>query len=182
MLSINKNMKKKNVISASVLSLAIIVLASGFAFNAYAQTSDTGTNTNFRAGHFGFNANLTDDQKVDLEARRADMDATRAEHQAAMQTAINSGNYETWVQTVKDQMGDNAPILSQVNAANFSQFVEAHQLMTQAQEKFAAIGIDHGFGMHAGLGMRDGSGHGEGMGRGMGRGLGLNRTANTSIK
>jgi len=159
-------MKKKNIVTTSVLSLAMIALAAGFAFNAYAQTPDTNTaKAMFRGEGFRQNVNLTDEQKADMEARRAEMEATRAEHQAAMQTALNSGNYDTWVQVVKNQMGDDAPILSQVTADNFSQFVEAHQLMTQAQDKFAALGIERGFGMH------DGAGHG----RGMGRGLQVNR-------
>lgn len=176
-------MKKKTIISASVLSLAVIVMAAGFAFNAYAQTTNvsTGANLGFRAEHFGPNTNLTDTQKAELEARRAEMAATRTEHQAAMQTAINSGNYETWAQAVKDQMGDKAPILSQVTATNFSQFVEAHNLMAQAQEKFATMGIDRGFGMRGGVGMHNGSGRGEGIGRGMGRGLGLNLNTTNSV-
>ncbi|MBN2884866.1 hypothetical protein JXE04_02995 [Patescibacteria group bacterium] len=167
-------MKKKNIVTTSVLSLAMIALAAGFAFNAYAQTPDTNTaKAMFRGEGFRQNVNFTDEQKADMEARRAEMETIRAEHQAAMQTALNSGNYDTWVQVVKNQMGDNAPILSQVTSDNFSQFTEAHNLMIQAQEKFAAIGVDRGFGMH------DGSGRGEGIGRGMGRGLGLNRTAST---
>ncbi|MDD2680957.1 MAG: hypothetical protein PHE20_02510 [Patescibacteria group bacterium] len=155
-------MKKKNIITTSVLSLTIIALAAGFAFNAYAQTEDaTALGTMFRGGNSEQRVNLTDEQKIDMEARRSEMDATREEHQAAMQMALNSGNYDTWVQTTTSQMGADARILTQVNANNFSQFVEAHQLITQAQDKFAALGIDRGFG--------EGAGHG--MGRGLHRGL-----------
>jgi hypothetical protein len=164
-----KHMKKKNIITTSVLSLAMIALAAGFAFNAYAQTPDaTALGTMFRGGNFERNANLSDDQKLDIEARRAEMDTTRENHQAAMQTALNSGNYDTWVQAVAGQMGNDARILTQVNANNFSQFVEAHQLMTQAHDKFEALGIDRGFGMgEGGHGIRRGSGHGNGIGQGL---------------
>jgi len=162
-------MKKKNVITTSALSLAMIALAAGFAFNAYAQTADTNAgNTMFKGERFGQNANLTDEQKAEMEARRAEMEVIRVEHQAAMQTALNSGNYDTWVQVVKDQMGADARILTQVSTDNFSQFVEAHQLMTQAQNKFETLGIDRGFGMgEGGHGMRRGVGHGNGMSRGL---------------
>jgi len=162
-------MKKKNIVTTSVLSLAMIALAAGFAFNAYAQTSDESIGDDmFRAERFGQNTNLTDEQKAERESHRTEMETVRAEHQAAMQTALNSGSYDTWVQVVTDQMGADAKILTQVNADNFSEFVEAHQLMTQAQNKFTALGIDRGFGMgEGGHGMRKGVGHGNGMGRGL---------------
>jgi len=95
------------------------------------------------------------------------MEAQMEARRASMQTAINSGNYDTWVAAVKAQAGDQAPILSQVNADNFAQFAEAHQLMDQAREKLQAIGIDEGIGM----------GFGRGQGRGTGHGLGFNHEA-----
>lgn len=159
-------MKKKNIVTASALSLATIALAAGFAFSAYAQTNDSvATQAGTKFGRqFRVNSNLSDSQKADLEAKRAEMETQMEARRAAMQTAINSGNYDTWVAAVKAQAGDQAPILSQVNADNFAQFVEAHKLMDQAREKLQSIGIDEGMGFD------------HGQGRGMGRGLGLNHT------
>ncbi len=155
-------MKTKSIITASALSLASIALAAGFAFSAYAQTADTtevsantGTTISdklgFRTGGRNNQTNLTDAQKAEINQER---EARRA----AMQTAVNSGNYDTWVTTVKAQMGDNAPILSQVTADNFAQYADAHRLMEQAREKLSAIGISNGEGK--GMGM--GRGHGMG--------------------
>jgi Spy/CpxP family protein refolding chaperone len=166
----HKNMKKKNIVKASALSLATIALATGFAFSAYAQTSDTATNnqagTGNKLGHqFRMENNLTDEQKAEMEARRIEMKTKMEANRAAMQTAINSGNYDTWVAVVKAQMGEQASILNQVTADNFPQFVEAHQLMNQAREKLRAIGVDDGMGFN------------HGPKKGMGRGLGFAQQA-----
>ena len=160
-------MKNKNIVTSSVLSLAMIALASGFAFNVYAQTSDESVgDAMFRGERFGQNVNLTDEQKAERESHWTEMDAIRVEHQATMQAALNSGNYDTWAKAVTSQMGVDAKILTQVNTNNFSEFVEAHQLMTQAQDKFTALGIDRGFDMgEGGHGMRKGTSHGDRMGR-----------------
>lgn len=160
-------MKKKNIVTSSVLSLAMIALATGFAFNVYAQTPDASAEKSiFKGERFGQNANLTDEQKAEMEARREEMKTTRDENQAAMQTALNSGNYDTWVEVVTEQIGSDAKILTQVNADNFSEFVEAHQLMTQAQDKFSSLGVERGFGMReGGQGMNKGAGHGHNMER-----------------
>lgn len=151
-------MKKKNIITTSTLSLATVALVAGFAFSAYAQDSATALETTTHRGQQrNFSLNLTTEQRAEMEAKRVEMEAERATRQAAMQTAINSGNYDSWVQTVKTQMGEDAVILTKVTADNFSQFVEAHQLMAQAQEKFKAMGLKGGMGAD--------KGHGRGFGR-----------------
>lgn len=171
-------MKKKNIITAGAMSLAAIALATGFAMSAYAQTPDVSTtDLGLKANRqFAFHQvnNLTDAQKAEMEVKRTEMDADREIKRAAMQTAINSGNYDTWVTAVKTQMGEDAPILEKVTADNFAQFVEAHQLMTQAQEKLQAIGLDRG------MGMGEGFGEGHGMKKGMGRGAGFNHNLSNS--
>ncbi len=155
-------MKTKNIITASALSLASIALAAGFAFNAYAQSADTATvsaNTGTTISEkLGFRASGRNNQANLTDAQKAEIDQEREARRAAMQTAVNSGNYDTWVTTVKAQIGDDAPILSQVTADNFAQYADAHKLMEQAREKLSAIGINNGEGM--GMGM--GRGHGMG--------------------
>ncbi len=156
-----KYMKRKNILTASALSLASIALAAGFAFSAYAQDADTTTTENrVRGQRFQVNTEMTAEQKADFEAKRTEREEDREVKRATMQTAVNSGNYDTWVLAVKAQMGDDAPILDKITTDNFAQFVEAHKLMVQAQEKFEAIGLDQGMGMNAGVGM--GRGHGQG--------------------
>lgn len=152
-------MKTKNIITASALSLASIALAAGFAFNAYAQSADTSTVSagNAISEKVGFRTGGRNNQVALTDAQKAEIDQAREVKRAAMQTAINSGNYEAWVTTVKAQMGDSAPILSKVTADNFAQYAEAHKLMEQAREKLSAIGIDgdEGMGMGRGHGMGD---------------------------
>lgn len=159
-------MKTKNIITASALSLASIALAAGFAFNAYAQGADTptaATNTGTTISEkLGFRVGGRGNQTNPTVAQKAEIDQEREARRAAMQTAVNSGNYNTWVTAVKAQMGDKAPILSKVTADNFTQYAEAHKLMEQAREKLSAIGIDGGEGMGMGAGMGRGRGHGMG--------------------
>lgn len=158
-------MKRKNILTVSALSLASIALVAGFAFSAYAQDAEAATAENrVRGQRFQVNMEMTAEQKADFEAKRVEREGEMEVKRAAMQSAVNSGNYDTWVLAVKAQMGDNAPILEKITADNFAQFVEAHQLMFQAQEKFKAIGLDQGMGM----------GMGQKMGHGQGRGFGAN--------
>jgi hypothetical protein len=166
-------MKRKNILATSALSLASIALAAGFAFSAYAQDTNTATTENrVRGQHFQINTEMSAEQKADFEAKRAEREKAMELKRAAMQTAVNSGNYDTWVAAVKAQMGEDAPILEKVTADNFAQFVEAHKLMVQAQEKFKAIGLDEGMGM----------GMGQKMGHGQGRGLGLGNHGSTATE
>lgn len=166
-------MKRKNILAASALSLASIALAAGFAFSAYAQDTNTVTAENrVRGQRFQINTEMSAEQKADFEAKRTEREQEMEVKRAAMQTAVNSGNYDTWVSAVKAQMGEDAPILEKVTADNFAQFVEAHQLMVQAQEKFKAIGLDEGMGM----------GMGQKMGHGQGRGLGLGNHGSTATE
>lgn len=143
-------MKKRDIITTSALSVAVLTLALGFAINAYAADSSA-LKTGLRFGHRENSSNLSAEQKTNFETKRVEMEKERAVRQAAMQTAINSGSYDVWVKMVKEQMGEDAPILTKVNSGNFSQFVEAHKLMVQAKEKFQAIGLDDGEMMGHGL-------------------------------
>ncbi len=59
-----------------------------------------------------------------------------AQHQA-VQAAIEAGDYQAWQTAVGD-----APIGQKITADNFSRFVEAHQLMSQARAIFDELGID----------------------------------------
>ncbi|MDP3836988.1 MAG: hypothetical protein Q8Q67_02715 [bacterium] len=154
--------KKGNVIIASVLGLAVFTLA-GFALDASASNGNRlmrGQDAS-KAGKAGWSKNLNAEQQVLMESQRAEKEQERVAHRAAMTSAIESGNYDAWAATVREQMGETAPILERVNVNNFAQFAEAHSLMLQAREKFEAMGLDsEAMGMGMGKGKMKGMGQG----------------------
>lgn len=80
---------------------------------------------------------------------------------AAIETALENGDYNAWVTAVKAE-NENCPLLSKITSDNFSTYVQAHNLRQQADEILKGLGVqgEEGFG-----GM--GRGHGpEGMGFG----------------
>ena len=103
----------------------------------------------------------------DRELKRTEMQ-TKIE---TVRTALNNGNYTSWVAAEK-AVNENSPVLEKITAANFSKYVEAHNLREQANTIMKDLGLDQGreMGMGNGLGMgRGDDGAGAGMGRGHGR-------------
>jgi len=49
-------------------------------------------------------------------------------------------------EAVKNNMGENAPILSQVNEENFGKFSEAHEYMEKGRAIMQEIGVGREFG------------------------------------
>ncbi|MGE5425895.1 MAG: hypothetical protein ACM3PZ_02380 [Bacillota bacterium] len=150
-------MKKKNVFIASVFSLAAVIMAGGYALSARAfdnnRSSDRAPFGKFE--NSSWYQGLTNDQKALLETIKTDQEKQMQSQRTAMDNAIASGNYETWAAAVRQYMGDNAPILTQVTAASFATYADGYRLeqqsqdlMKQAQDKFSSIGLhDMGFGM-----------------------------------
>lgn len=152
-------MKKKNLI-IGLFSLGAIILAAGLISSASAQT-----NTNeFRAekrqnrSFMMQGNNLSEEQKLDMEARRAERQEEAKIHREKMETAINSGGYEAWAALVAETMGDDAFILERVNADNFEEFVANYNAREMNGE-----------------GMNQGKGFGRNGHARMGQGLGLNQ-------
>ena len=52
----------------------------------------------------------------------------------AVKTAIESGDYQTWLEAV----GVDSPMAQEVTAEEFPRLIEAHGLMEQAREKMEA--------------------------------------------
>ena len=96
--------------------------------------------------------------EAEMESHRAEMEASRT----ASQAAIASGDYNAW----KAAVGEKSPFAQNVTAENFAKFVEAHKLMDQSREILKSIGIEEDAGM--GMGMGKALGHGRGMGQGCG--------------
>jgi activator of 2-hydroxyglutaryl-CoA dehydratase len=152
-------MKQKNLI-IGIFSLGAVILAAGLISSASAQTDINEFRTEQRQNRSFMNqgANLNEEQKLEMEERRAERQAEAQLYREKMETAINSGSYETWVTMVKENIGDDAFVLERVNADNFAEFVANHN----ARE------INGGR-------MNQGKGFGRNNHERMGRGLGLHQ-------
>jgi hypothetical protein len=98
---------------------------------------------------------------ANYKERQTEMDERQAKRDAA-KAAIEDNDYEAWVKAEK-AMNENSPALDKINAGNWSKFVEAHKLHTQADSLMQELGLRSG----------EGRGMGEGMGRHGGRGMGM---------
>jgi len=96
-------------------------------------------------------AELTDAQKVEMEARRSEMKTKMT----AVQTAIAAGDYDAWV-IAQTALDENCPLLTKITKDNFGRYLESVKLRQQAEAIDQELGIQPGFG-HPG-----GFGHGQG--------------------
>lgn len=69
----------------------------------------------------------------------------------AIRTALESGDYNAWVVAVKAE-NINSSILEKITADNFSKYVEAHRLRTQADNIMSELGLERGYGNGIGMG------------------------------
>ncbi len=161
-------MKKSNIIAGAAALVAVIGI-SGLAFSSFAADSDTAVNTANRGRGLMGQANLmgielTDEQKAQLEAKRTEMETEREARRTEMEAAMDKG-YEAWVAQIKEEFGDEAPVLDTINASNFDRYKEGHNLMEQGRAIMEELGVE-GNGLRMGKGMgKGGRGHG-GMGGG----------------
>ncbi|MFZ2310261.1 MAG: hypothetical protein WAW11_01835 [Patescibacteria group bacterium] len=130
---------KKTYIALGALALTIITTV-GLA----STTMAAGRNSN------SVNANANGKAHSELnettrEARRAEMETKRT----AVEAAIKANDYNAWVAAV----GTSSPMAQKITAANFSRFVEAHNLQTQARAIMTELGLENGEGRGMGMGM-----------------------------
>jgi len=103
---------------------------------------------------------LTEEQKTEMEAKRAEMEVRRE----VEQKALESGDYNAW----KEAAGDTR-IAEQITDDNFAKFVEMHKALQNkdfetAENISEELGLKGGFGMGEGMPSRDGHrGFGPGM-------------------
>lgn len=165
-------MKQNNKIISISAAVVALVAVVGLSMASFAQTNDISTSDTFKgpgAGKFGNHYTMTDEEREDWEmereARREEMEANREK----MEAAIENG-YNAWTEAIKETRGEDAPILNEVTAENFSAFQtahglmeDAHGLMDQARDILEEAGINH-----PGMGMGGFGGPG-------GRGMGMHR-------
>lgn len=83
-----------------------------------------------------------DEFKAYLE-KKAEREAEMTERKTKMEavkTALASGNYDAWAAAVKAE-NENSPILEKITSENFSKYVEANNLRTQADNILKELGI-----------------------------------------
>lgn len=137
-------MKNKKILSLAAF-LAVMALLGGGTLAVKAANSDNASNF-FKGNNFGADCpgkgawknnnrpELTTAQIEEMKTKRAEMDA-----------AIKSGNYDTWVAVVKAH-NSNSPLLSKINATNFSRYVELYNLKNQAAAIEQELGFNNNFG------------------------------------
>ncbi len=119
------------------LSVPLFVQAANNSSNsAYNKSQANNRGMMLGKGNHAQGKNLTTEQRTQL---MADRDARRD----AVAKAISARDYSAWVTAV----GKDSPMAKQVSSDEFATFIEAHNLMMQAQEKFKSIGMEErGFG------------------------------------
>ena len=147
-------MKKINI---GIISLAVLAVVFMGATVVHAVGNSAG-----RAGKIK-DANhpvLTEQQKTDRKAKRTEMNT----EQVALQSAIASGDYNTWKKLEEENQSKQVNILNIINESNFAKFAEMHQLMEDGKMMEAKVIADE-------LGLFNARGMGMGMGNhGMGHG------------
>ena len=125
--------------------------------------------------------NLSEEEKLELEAQRAGRQAEMQADFEIVEAAILANDYNAW----KDAIGENNPFAEKVTADNFSEFIEAHNLMNEAhnlmneaREVLKGIGIKDGLTM----GFGRGQGNTKVMGRGHAQGLGMVNSTCPNLK
>jgi hypothetical protein len=144
-------MKQKNLIIGA-FSLAAVILAAGLISSASAQTEakDLSEFRNEQRQNRSFmmrGNNLSEEQKSEMEAKRAERQAEAQLHREKMDEAINSGSYETWSAIVSETMGEDFFLLEKVTADNFAEFVAMHN---ERQVNKEEMGQRKGFGRNMG--------------------------------
>jgi Spy/CpxP family protein refolding chaperone len=152
-------MKKSSLLMTGSAALVALVAVVGLAFVSYAQnntstTQNSGTaNTmQHRGDKMGKWQNLTDEEKEQMDAQRQEREAEMQAKRDKVVAALDQG-YDAWVSAVKENMGENAPILDEVNADNFARYAEAQKLISQGRQIMDELGIREGFGKHGRMGM-----------------------------
>ena len=148
----------------TVIALSALALIGGGIIASQAASDFSFENRNgkaMRGQALGFQ-NLTEEERLERgaqrESRRAEM---RADYEA-VEAAIVANDYNAW----KDAIGENNPFAEKVTADNFSEFIEAHNLMSEKREMLKGLGIEGGPTM----GLGRGQGNGQAIGRGNAQG------------
>lgn len=146
---------KKSYIITGITALTILVAAAGATSTALASGKNGGLGNMLGKFKGQIAKDLTDAQKTEIKTK-----------QDAVKAALDANNYTAWVNAVK-AANVNSPLLKKITADNFSRYIEAHKLRTQANTIMTELDLNNGeqgrFGLGGGPGEMFGGGHGEGM-------------------
>ena len=158
-------MKNKKLMN-TVIALSALALIGGGIIASQAASDNMFEARNGKAmrGEARGFENLSEEEKIVMEAQRESRQAEMKADYEAVKVAINANDYNAW----KEAIGENNPFAEKVTADNFIKFVEAHNLMNDAREILESIGIENGPAM--GFGPGQGNGQAMGMGRGQAQG------------
>lgn len=139
-------MKNNNKTKIALGLMALTVISAlGLSTVTFAASNDnfgnTASSTSVHSRFGGRNGvNKSDSQKLEMRANRTENETRRE----AISKALSANDYNAWVSAV----GANAPILQKINASNFSQLVQTHNLNMQARTIMTQLGVDGpGMGM-----------------------------------
>lgn len=164
----------KKLIATSVVALALLAMipaaaafsgpgGKGFRNPQNANIDHSAVQAAFESGDYQAfvtatgNTQLTEEKFNEIVTKKTEQ---QAQHEA-IEAAIENGDYETWKSLIEAQ-NPNHPLLSVIDADNFSKLQELHNLREQIQTIHEELGMDPG---HIGKGFGN-----QGRPRGVGRG------------
>jgi hypothetical protein len=134
-------MKNKYLI-AGISSLAVLAAAAGITTQVSAAAPTASQAINYSTHH-------SMAARTKRPVLTAEQIAARKTEMTAIQTALTNGDYNAWVTAVKAK-NPKSPLLTKITAANFSQYVQANNLETQAENIFKTLGVNGGEGRFMG--------------------------------
>ena len=163
-------MKNKKLMN-TVIALSALALIGGGIIASQAASDNIFEARNGKAmgGEARGFENLSEEEKIVMEAQRENRQAEMQADFEAVEAAILANDYNAW----KNAIGGNNPFATKVTADNFAQFIKAHNLMNEAREVLKGIGIEDGPAM----GFDRGQGGAKAIGRGHIQGLGIGNGA-----
>lgn len=151
-------MKNKKLMN-TVIALSALALIGGGIIASQAASDNAFEARNGKAmrGEARGFENLSEEEKIVMEAQRESRQAEMKADFEAVEVALAANDYNAW----KDAIGENNPFAEKVTADNFSEFIGAHNLMNDAREILKGLGIEGGPTM----GLGRGQGNGQAIGR-----------------
>ncbi len=158
-------MKNKKLMN-TVIALSALALIGGGIIASQAASDNIFEARNGKAmrGEARGFENLSEEEKVVMEAQRKSRQAEMQADFEAVEVALAANDYNAW----KEAIGENNPFAEKITADNFAKFIEAHNLMNEAREILKNIGIEEGPAM--GFGSGQGNGQAMGIRRGQAQG------------
>jgi cell division septation protein DedD len=117
-----------------VPSLILIIAAATIMSFTFTQTSQAATVSGSKT-----KTTMTVKRTAKTKPTSAQIAALKVKQQAIV-AALDANNYNSWVTSV----GTSSPLLTKINATNFSQYDQAYQLRKQADAIMKGLGLQNG--------------------------------------